>query len=208
MTRGPMRKSLRVLALISAAATPLASHAVEVRPIIKAGFDFGGDTVVSVGVTGGGSSSRSIKANDGIFVGGGASILTDSKELEVELAASYKFFTIHAQNGDIDWNVLPLDALVFYRLPNVRLGGGLTYHLGPTLKGSGAANGLDAKYDDALGFVLQGDYVLKNRFNFGLRYTSVEYKRTSFQTNPLIVATTPAANPKTNGLGFVFSMSF
>ena len=91
------------------------------------------------------SSSRSIKANDGVFVGGGASILMDSKVLEVELAASYKFFTIHAQNGDIDWNVLPLDALVFYRLPNVRLGGGLTYHLGPTLKGSGAANGLDAK---------------------------------------------------------------
>ena len=201
-------RSFTALALVIAAAVPATSYAVDVRPIIKAGFDFGGDSVVSVGVTGGGSSSRSIKANDGVFVGGGASILMDSKVLEVELSASYKFFTIHAQNGDIDWTVLPLDALVFYRLPNVRLGGGLTYHLGPTLKGSGAASGLDAKYDDALGFVLQADYVLKNRFNFGLRYTSVNYKANSIHTNPAIVATTPATNPNTSGLGFVFSMHF
>jgi len=208
MTRSAIRKSLPVLALISAAAVPVCSHAADVRPIIKAGFDFGGDTVVSVGVTGGGSSSKSIKANDGVFVGGGASILMDSKELEVELSASYKFSTIAAQNGDIDWTVLPLDALVFYRLPNVRLGGGLTYHLGPTLRGSGAASGLDAKYDDALGFVLQGDYVLRNRYNFGLRYTSVNYKANSIQTSPTLAASRPAQNPKTSGLGFVFSMSF
>ncbi len=95
-----------------------------------------------------------------------------------------------------------------YRLPNVRLGGGLTYHLGPTLSGSGAASGLNAKYDDALGFVLQADYVLRNRFNFGLRYTSVNYKANSIQTNPALAATTPAQNPKTSGFGFVFSMSF
>ena len=206
MTRSAIRISLPVLALILTAS--VGSHAADVRPIIKAGFDFGGDTVVSVGVTGGSSSSKSIKANDGVFVGGGASILMDSKKVEVELSASYKFWTIAAQNGDIDWTVLPLDALVFYRMPNVRLGGGLTYHLSPTLSGSGAASGLKAKYDDALGFVLQGDYVLKNRFNFGLRYTSVNYKANSIQTNPTLAATTPATNPNTSGLGFVFSMSF
>ncbi|TMH38260.1 MAG: hypothetical protein E6H49_04555 [Betaproteobacteria bacterium] len=209
MTGRRALESFTALVLVIAACVPAISNAAEVRPIIKAGFGLGGDTVVTVGVNGSsGSSTRSIKANQGVFVGGGASILTDSKELEAEISISYKFYIIAAQNGHLDWTVLPLDALVFYRMPNVRLGGGLTYHLSPTLSGSGAASGLNAKYDDALGFVLQGDYVLKNRFNFGLRYTSVEYKRTSFQTNPLIVATTPAANPKTNGLGFVFSMSF
>jgi len=208
MTGRMVLRFFTTLALAIAAATPFDSHAVDVRPIIKAGFDFGGDTVVSVGVTGGSSSSKSIKANEGVFVGGGASILMDSKELEVELAASYKFSTIAAQNGDIDWTVLPLDALVFYRLPNVRLGGGLTYHLGPTLKGSGAASGLDAKYDDALGFVLQADYMLKNRFNFGLRYTNVNYKANTIRTNPGLSATTPATNPSTSGVGFVFSMRF
>jgi len=126
----------------------------------------------------------------------------------VEVSLSYKFFTIAAENGHVDWSVLPLDALVFYRMPSVRLGGGLTYHLGPTLKGSGAASGLDAKYDDALGFVLQADYMLKNRFNFGLRYTNVNYKANTIRTNPGLSATTPATNPSTSGVGFVFSMRF
>ncbi|HYS75825.1 MAG TPA: outer membrane beta-barrel protein [Burkholderiales bacterium] len=200
--------SFTTLALVIAAAAPFGSRAADVRPIIKAGIDVGGDTVVSVNVTGGSSSSKSISANEGVFVGGGVSILMDSREFEVELAASYKFSTIAAQNGDIDWTVLPLDALVFYRLPYVRLGGGLTYHLGPTLKGSGAANGLEAKYDDALGFVLQADYMLKNRFNFGARYTNVNYKANSIRTNPTLSATTPATNPSTSGVGFVFSMRF
>jgi len=209
MTGRTVLKSFTAMALVIAAAVPATSNAVDVRPIIKAGFGLGGDTVVTVGTTSSsGSSSRSIKANQGVFFGGGVSILTDSKALETEISLSYKFYTIAAQNGHVDWTVLPLDALVFYRMPNVRLGGGLTYHLSPTLNGNGAASRLNAKYDDALGFVLQGDYVLKNRFNFGLRYTSVEYKRTSFQTDPLLVATTPAANPRTNGVGFVFSMSF
>ena len=206
MTGRSVLKSFTTLALVIAAAVPLGSHAVEVKPMFKGGADFGGETIATATFTNG--SQKSIKANEGVFVGGGASILMDSKELEVELAASYKFSTIAAQNGDIDWTVLPLDALVFYRLPNVRLGGGLTYHLGPTLKGSGAASGLDAKYDDALGFVLQADYVLKNRFNFGVRYTNVNYKANTIRTNPGLSATTPATNPSTSGVGFVFSMRF
>jgi len=209
MTGRRALESFTALVLVIAACVPAISNAAEVRPIIKAGFGLGGDTVVTVGVNGSsGSSTRSIKANQGVFVGGGASILTDSKELEARFRFRTSSTSSPRRTAISIGTVLPLDALVFYRMPNVRLGGGLTYHLSPTLSGSGAASGLNAKYDDALGFVLQGDYVLKNRFNFGLRYTSVEYKRTSFQTNPLIVATTPAANPKTNGLGFVFSMSF
>jgi len=199
-------KSFPVLMLAIAVMTPLRSHAAEVRPLIKAGFNFGGETVVSVSVSGAaGGSTKSIRANEGIFVGGGASILMDSKAFEVEVSASYKFATIGAQNGHIDWTVVPLDALVFYRLPYFRLGGGLTYHLGPTLKGSAELSDLNAKYNDALGFVLQADYALGDQFNFGLRYTSVDYKAKSIQTNPLA---TPATNAKTNGIGIVFSMSF
>ncbi|HMH19212.1 MAG TPA: hypothetical protein VK572_13815 [Burkholderiales bacterium] len=206
MTGSSLSKALAVVALVVAAVIPTASHAVDVRPIIKAGFNFGGDTLVTVNTTGGGSSTRSLKANQGLYVGGGASILMDS--IEVEVSLSYKFATIAAQNGDIDWTVIPVDALVFYRLASVRLGGGLTYHLSPTLKGSGDATGLKAKYDDALGFVLQADYVLRNRYNFGLRYTNVSYKANSIQTNPALIATTPASNPRTSGVGFVFSMNF
>ena len=147
-----------------------------------------------------------MKANEGAFVGLGASILMDSKVLEAEVSLSYKFSNLSVQNADIDWTVLPLDALVFYRLPNFRLGGGLTYHLAPTLKGRRAASSLNAKYDDALGFVLQADFVLDRRFNFGVRYTSVDY-RVNSQTTPSIAATPPAPNAKASGFGIVFSMA-
>src|SRR6185436_318562 len=73
------------------------SHAIEITPVIKAGYDVGGDTVVSVNV---GGSTKTIKANDGFFVGGGASFLSDSKVLEIEVSLSYKFFNIVAQDGE------------------------------------------------------------------------------------------------------------
>ena len=193
-----MFKSLPVLMFAAAAMAPLGSHAADVRTIIKAGYDVGGDSVVDV-------VGKSIDANKGAFVGLGASILKDSKDIEVEISFSYKFSRVAAQDADIDWTVLPLDALVFYRLPNFRLGGGLTYRLSPTLKGSKAASGLNAKYDNALGFVLQADYVLDNRFTIGLRYTSVDYKLNSIQASPLIA--TPAPNPKARGIGVVFSIA-
>jgi hypothetical protein len=192
--------------LAAASAAPLASRAADVIPIIKAGYDFGGDTVGSVSLaSGSGSSTKSVKANEGAFVGLGALFLTDLKVLEAEVSLSYKFSSLAVQNADIDWTVLPLDALVFYRLPNFRLGGGVTYQLDPTLKGRKQASSLNAKYDNALGFVLQTDYVLDKRFNFGVRYTSVDYKLHS-QTTPSIAATPPAPNPKARGFGVVFSM--
>ena len=192
-------------------AAPLASHAADVRPVLKAGYDTGGDTIVTAIFSGG--STRSLNANEGLYFGGGASILTDSKDIEVEVTLSYKFGGIGSRvegipEPNIEWTLYPIDVLVFYRLPQFRVGGGLTYHFSPTLKGSGASSGLYATYDDALGFVLQADYVLRDRFNFGLRYTSVSYKASTVQWNASLDATRPSSNPKASGFGFVVSMSF
>src|SRR6266446_5632318 len=166
MTGSTFRRLLRALAFTLAAAAPTASHALDVNLMLKAGFDFGGDTLTTANVSG---STKTINANDGLFFGGGASIVPDMKELEIEVSLSYKFSGITAQNGNVDWSVLPLDALVFYRLPKFRFGGGLTYHLSPQLKGSGVASDLNAKYKDAAGLVLQADYRFTEKFAAGLR---------------------------------------
>jgi hypothetical protein len=198
MMRRKISRLLPALMFAVAATLPLESHAAEVRPIVKAGYDLGGDTVVNV-------AGKSVRANKGFFAGGGVSILADSKVLEGEISASYKFFTVTAPDGDIDWTVLPLDALVFYNLPEFRFGGGLTYRLNPTLKGRRAAGGLNASYGDALGLVLQADYVFDKRFTFGLRYTRVDYKQDSVQTNPSVAAT-PPANLRASGFGIVIGI--
>jgi hypothetical protein len=46
MTGSTFRRLLPALILVAAAVIPATSHAVDVRPTLKAGFDFGGDTLV------------------------------------------------------------------------------------------------------------------------------------------------------------------
>src|SRR2546429_9843422 len=92
MTGRTVLKSCATLALVIAAAAPLGSHAVEIRPVIKSGIDFGGETLATVTFTNG--SSESIKANEGLYVGGGASILLDSKDIEIETTLSVKYTSV------------------------------------------------------------------------------------------------------------------
>jgi len=174
MTGSAMFKAVPAMALMLAAAVPAASLAADVRPVAKLGFDFGGDNLVTAQFSNG--SSESIKANELLYLGGGASIITDSKDIEVEVTLSYKFKNISATNGDIKWTRFPLEALVFYRMPKFRLGGGLTYHLGPKLSGSGIASNINGNFDDSLGLVLQADYLITQKASVGARYTSLKYK--------------------------------
>lgn len=150
------------------------ARAAEVRPVARIGFDFGGDNLITVPFTDG--TSDSIRANEGFSIGGGALFRSDLLHMEAEVTLSYKFTSVNARNGDVTWTRFPIDALVFYRLPQFRLGGGLTYHLSPSLDGSGAASNINATFDDALGFVLQADYLWTPRYTLGARYTSVTYK--------------------------------
>jgi len=209
MTGGEFRRLFPALVLALAAAAPAASHAFDIKPMAKAGFDLGGDTLTTVGVSSSsGDSTKTIKANEGFYLGGGASIVPDMKELEIEVSLSYKFTGITAQNGDIEWTVLPLDALVFYRLPQFRFGGGLTCHLSPKLKGSGAASGVDAKYNNAPGLVLQADYRFTEKVAIGLRYTNVNYKADGVPSGGSVASAPPPTSAKTSGVGIVFSGSF
>ena len=174
MTGRSVLKSFTTLALVIAAAVPLGSHAVEVKPMFKGGADFGGETIATATFTNG--SQKSIKANEGAYVGGGASILLDSKDIEIEATLSYKYTSITASNGDVTWTRFPLEVLAFYRMPKFRLGGGLTYHLSPKLKASGAAGNFSVTVDDAAGAVLQADYFVTPKLTLGGRYTILEYK--------------------------------
>ena len=186
-------KSFTALAMVIAAAAPLGSQAADVRPVIKGGVDFGGETIATATFSSG--STESIKANEGVYFGGGVSILLDSKAIEIETTLSYKYTSITASNGDITWTRYPLEVLAFYRMPKFRLGGGLTYHLSPKLKASGAAGSFNVTVDDALGVVLQADYLFTPKFSVGGRYTILEYKANGV----------PA---KSDGVGITIGFSF
>jgi len=180
---------LAILGVLMSAGT---AQAADARGMFKLGLDFGGDTLFTAPFLGGGSSA--IKANEGIYIGGGVALVEVAKDVDVELSLAWKWTAITADNGDVTFARFPLEALAFYKFEKVRLGGELAYHLNPTLK-SGFFN-LNTSYDNAVGSVPQADYRIANNMNIGLRYTSIEYK----------AGNDPAK--KGNGAGIMFSGSF
>jgi hypothetical protein len=183
-------------AFLLAAAVPAGALAQDLRPVFKLGYDFGGDTLVTALFTDG--STKSIKANEGLFMGVGASILNGAKNLEGEVSISYKFQTISASNGDIQFTRVPLDALFFYRQYWFRVGGGLTYHMSPKVEGSGVVGGLNVNFKDALGAILQADYLFGPTVAVGLRYTMLEYK----------LASGAGGSARSDGFGLLFTTRF
>ncbi len=179
------------------------AQAVEVRGLAKLGFDFGGDTLVTATYTSGTTSK--IKANEGLSLGGGVSILTGGKSMSFDLTAAWKFTSIDATNQTFDFTRYPLEALAFYNFSGdhgVRLGAGPSYQLNPKYKASGNLSNLNLNFDNALGYVVQLDYLSKTNprarggIDWGLRYIAVDYK-----FNGLKVASG-------NGLGFFMAGVF
>lgn len=160
-----------LLALLCVA---LRVEGAEIRPLLKAGGDFGGDTMVTVAFDDG--NTQKIRANQGFYIGGGAAIVDAGRNMEYHLTAAIKFYFVDADNGDVEWTRVPLEALAFYRLQHVRLGGGLTYHVNPRLEGSGFATPLDIKFKNPLGVVLQADWRATESLGLGVRYTFLEYE--------------------------------
>ena len=181
---------LAILALLASA--PAGTWAAEARPVLVAGYDTGGDDIQKV--TFGGGTPDSIRANEGLYLGGGVSLLSGAGNVEFLGTLSYKYQAIHASNGDITWTRFPLDALLFYRWRSFRAGGGATYVIRPRLKGSGEVSDIDTAFGDALGAVLQADYLM-GRVSLGLRYTILEYKA-------------GGTTVKSNGVGASFGYTF
>jgi len=167
-----LRKCSSALALVIASAVPVASYAIDIRPVVVFGLEFGGEEIATT------TSGGSLKFNELFSLGGGASFLTDSKDIEVQVTLAWKYGNLNASDGSVSFTRYPLDALVFYRFPNkFRVGGGLTYHLNPKFSADGTAKPLDGlKFDNALGEVLQVDYLFTEKASIGLRYTHLDYK--------------------------------
>lgn len=191
MTRAG-KAAARCAAAVLFVATVSPAFAFDNKFAYKLGYDGGGETLVTVTFTSG--ETDNIKSNRGLFIGGGVSIVNDAKDVETEITLSYKFDSITASNGDVTFSRMPLDALVFYRTPTVRVGGGLTYHLNPDLSGSGVASGLNVNFKNSLGLIAQVDWRLSESVNLGLRYTKLDYDVEGLGTSV-----------KSNGIGIVLS---
>jgi hypothetical protein len=189
------QSSIRALVFGASMLSAAVADAADVDAVLKGGFDFGGETLVTAVFTNG--ETDSIKANEGVFFGAGVAIFNDAKTVSSELTISWKYTSISADNGDIEFTRFPVDALLFYNFPEVRVGAGATYHLNPELDGSGVAGGLNVDFDNALGFLAQIDWRIAEKVSVGARYTALDYDEAS-----------SGGTVGSNGLGLVLTAMF
>ncbi len=144
--------------------------------VAQVGLDFGGDEIASVIYSDG--SDQTINAGGMLQFGGGILIdtMANSNIYQTQLTINWKFDSSNASNGDVSWDRYPLELMQFYNTDLLRIGGGLTYHLSPSLTTSGFASGNDLDFDNALGFVMEVDYKFSEKGFVGARLTSIEYQ--------------------------------
>ena len=164
---------------IAALYTIVMTTPVQAGLVLQLGVDVGGDEMVRANFTDG--ETRSIDAGEFLHVDVGFSVLshpTDSARpaWESQLTIGWKNDAIQAENGSLDWTRYPVDFIQLYRVDGWRFGAGLTWHLNPTLEGSGVVRG-KASFDDAMGFLLEADYLMgpNHEVYMGGRLTLIEY---------------------------------
>ena len=140
--------------------------------------------VFSLAIESGGDKLAEVTFNDGtkesIRGGGfgnlaGGFIMNWDESTETQVTIGWKFDSVEATNGSLEWDRYPLEALQFYKHDAWRMGGGITYHMNPKISGSGFVSG-SISLDNALGFVVEADYTLQNNAYFGVRGTFIDYE--------------------------------
>lgn len=139
------------------------------------GLHGGGDDVVTALFTDG--SSEEIKAGEFLEIDLG--VAWDMGILEARITGGWKYDTITAENGELDFQRFTSQALLLFAAGDWRFGGGAAYHFEIELDGSGVAEAADAEFDDALGYVAEIDYYFTENAYVGLQYLDIEYDRTT-----------------------------
>ncbi|HEC17924.1 MAG TPA: hypothetical protein ENI97_01110 [Gammaproteobacteria bacterium] len=161
-----------LLALFCLTGMPTLASADTAKPFIIGGFAFGGETLVS-------TTGEDLDAGGFIYAGAGVMFEPDHSELMYQISLGYKFDTVEftGPNGDSTVSVIPVDAVAFYKIDNLRLGAGLAYFLNPKwelcVDGTGCGT---ANFDDALGLVLELRHQWTDILFWGARYTNVDYE--------------------------------
>jgi hypothetical protein len=126
-------------------------------------------------------STQEITAGNGVTLAAGIGTIFFEEQdhrLELQLTAGAKLSTMRpTSNADLSWVRVPIELLAFYRNDSLhfRIGGGASLCALNSLSGSGAASTIDAKFEPALGGVVQADFIWGN-FYAGLRTTLVSYR--------------------------------
>jgi hypothetical protein len=86
--------------------------------------------------------------------------------LQLQATAGYNRIATSALNGSAELSHWPVELLAFYhhRPTGLRIGGGPQFQINPSFHGTGAVSA-NLEFDNALGFVVQGDWLFGSYFS-------------------------------------------
>ena len=183
--------------------------ASDLKPMLQFGYDFGGETLATVESYDyyDGYQINNIRAGQGLNFEVGAAVSSVESPMELQFLIGYKFDRESSSNGSVTWDTIPMTAIAMVKKNRWKFGGGLTYHLNPKISGSFTGydeynnyfnDSINDQYEDALGGVVQVQYMISEAASIGIKGTLIEYK---LKNNPSIIA-------RGNSVGFNISYAF
>lgn len=145
--------------------------------VVSLGLTFGGDELVTVRVDRdfSGEDDESIKAGELVQFAGG--FLYEKNKFQLQTTLGYYVDGIFGENGETSFTRWPIEVLAFWKTDKLRLGTGITHHLNPEFElDIDYEQKIEVDFDDATGFIIQGDYLIIDSLALGLRFTNIEYE--------------------------------
>jgi hypothetical protein len=135
------------------------------------GFTYGGDKLAT-----GTMDKNNLMAGKGLlFVAGLDFRLTETFSLQSTIGAHIDAVSTY-YSGDATFRRTPIELLAYYHpAKRWRLGGGLRYVLSPKVEFDSASS-RDREFKNAVGVVLEGEFLLSDHVGFKLRLGSEQFK--------------------------------
>lgn len=160
----------------------------DTRFLFSVGYNHGGDSLATIVFVGG--YAEAIRAGSGASINAGAVHHFDGTPWSLQATAGYLIEDTSARNSRARFSRYPIEVLGFWRQGHHRFGGGLAWHLSPTLDMDNLGGTVD--FDDAVGLVAEYGYGA-----FSIRYTFIDYSPDGFN-----------GKADGNGLGIYVSSGF
>jgi len=171
------------LALLMGLLGAPSAEAVQVQGLLGMGIEFGGEKLLTLQYSDG--STSSLQSGRGLMLTAGAILQAFEQgdhSLEVQGSVGLKYGTVkEASNQSVSFTRFPLELLGFYHYApaRLRLGGGMAYHLSPSISADGELSNAEVDMNNALGAIIQADYALSAQLLLGVRYTLMKYEITA-----------------------------
>jgi hypothetical protein len=155
------------------AAPQQATSVGKVRPLLGMGLTFGGDKVDTVEYEGGGSID--VRYGSMLTFYGGVDYRV-TRAFSMQATIGYHVDNASATNGDLRFERMPIELLAYGHIGETwRVGGGVRYVSNPKVKSSGAADIGDYSFDNAVGGVIEAEYMVMPNLGVKMRYVSEKY---------------------------------